>query len=147
MNSITQDMMFRQSPAAYSKRPHHHPNEHTPEEIALIRRFRKRNPELEITELWHRLKKPDFTRRVEILYRVMKRLGMLPEKRKKTKSASKPYERWNASKPTMVLNSQIVFLPARKTSRRFLGRTNDHPIYPINWRSSIAFYCFLFQDH
>ena len=44
-----------QSLATQSKRPHHHPNEHTPEEIALIRRFRKRNPQLEVTELWHRL--------------------------------------------------------------------------------------------
>lgn len=49
-----------QSLATQSKRPHHHPNEHTPEEIALIRRFCKRNPELEITELWHRLKKKGY---------------------------------------------------------------------------------------
>jgi transposase len=69
-----------QSLATQSKRPHHHPNEHTPEEIALIRRFRKRNPQLEVTELWHRLKKKGYTRRVESLYRVMRRLGMLPEK-------------------------------------------------------------------
>ena len=46
-----------QSLAAHSKRPNHHPNEHTPEEIALIKRYRRRNPQLEVTELWHRLKK------------------------------------------------------------------------------------------
>lgn len=46
MNSITQDMMFCQSLAAHSKRPHHHPNEHTPEEIELIKRYRRRNPQL-----------------------------------------------------------------------------------------------------
>jgi len=56
-----------QSLAAHSKRPNHHPNEHTPEEIALIKRYRRRNPQLEVTELWHRLKKQGYTRRVENL--------------------------------------------------------------------------------
>ena len=119
MNSITQDMRFRQflmkyaekygvsqairkynkarsyiyfrescwdgsveSLATQSRRPHYHPNEHTEEEIALIKRYYRRSSDLELTELWHRLKKVGYTRRVESLYRVMKRLGMLPEKRK-----------------------------------------------------------------
>ncbi len=94
MNSITQNMRFRQSLMKYSekygvskasrkynksrsyiyfwksrwdgsveslaersKRPHHHPNEHTKEEISMIRNFRRRNPDLELPELWHRLKR------------------------------------------------------------------------------------------
>ena len=35
------------------KRPHH-PNEHSPDELKLIRNMRKRNPKLGITEFWHK---------------------------------------------------------------------------------------------
>ena len=107
MNSITQEMRFRQSIMKYSekygvkrasrkynksrsyiyfwkarwdgtdeslaeqsKRPHHHPNE-----LKLIRDMRRRNPKLGLTELWHRLRKRGYTRRVESLYRVLKRLA------------------------------------------------------------------------
>ena len=33
-----------------SKRLHHHPNEHTPDELKLIRDMRRRNPQLGLTE-------------------------------------------------------------------------------------------------
>ena len=45
-----------ESLACQSRRPHSHPNQHTEEELALIRKLRKRNPRLGIIELWHRLK-------------------------------------------------------------------------------------------
>ena len=69
-----------ESLAVKSRRPHHHPNEHTKEEIDLIKRYHKRNPTLELPELWHRLRKQGYTRCLESLYRVMKKLGMLPIK-------------------------------------------------------------------
>jgi transposase len=94
MNSVTQDMKFRQSLMIYaqkygvsrasrkynksrsfiyfwmarydgtleslacrSRRPHSHPNQHTPAELKLIRDMRRRNPDLGMIELWSRLKK------------------------------------------------------------------------------------------
>ena len=97
MNSITQDIKYRQSLMKYSekygvskasrkynksrsyiyfwlnrwdgsveslatqsKRPHHHPNEHTKAEIKLIKDHRRRCPKLELPELWHRLKKKGY---------------------------------------------------------------------------------------
>ena len=69
-----------ESLAVKSRRPHHHTNEHTKEEIDLIKRNHKRNPTLELPELWHRLRKQGYTRCLESLYRVMKKLGMLPIK-------------------------------------------------------------------
>ena len=68
-----------ESLAEHSKRPHHHPNEHTPDELKLIKDMRRRNPQLGLTELWHRLHKRGYTRRVESLYRVLKRLALLPQ--------------------------------------------------------------------
>lgn len=145
MNSITQDMKFRQSLMKYaekhgvgrasrkynkarsyiyfwksrwdgsveslatqSRRPHHHPNEHTEEEIALIKRYHRRNPDLELTELWHRLKKVGYTRRVESLYRVMKRLGILPEKKKDPKPAPKPYEQMTRPGERVQVDVKVV---------------------------------------
>ena len=40
-----------ESLAEQSKRPHHHSNEHTPDELKLIRDRRRRNPKLGLTEL------------------------------------------------------------------------------------------------
>lgn len=43
-----------ESLAEQSKKPH---SRHTEEEIQMIRNYRRRNPELGLTELWHRLRK------------------------------------------------------------------------------------------
>ena len=61
--------------ACQSRRPHHHPNQHTEAELKLIRDMRRRNPTLGMVELWHRLRKRGYTRCPESLFRVMRRLG------------------------------------------------------------------------
>ena len=38
-----------------SRRPHHHPNEHTPEEIKLISDMRRRNPHIGLVIFWVKL--------------------------------------------------------------------------------------------
>lgn len=128
MNSITQDMRYRQSLMRYaqkygvsrasrkynksrsyiyfwlsrydgsleslqpqSRRPHNHPNAHTEAEIKLIRDLRRRNPKLGLVELWHRLRKRGYTRCVESLYRVMRRLALFPAVKAKKKYDPKPY--------------------------------------------------------
>ena len=45
-----------QSLADRSHRPHHHPNQHTPEEIKLILNMRRRNPNTGIVVLWVKLR-------------------------------------------------------------------------------------------
>lgn len=42
--------------ACRSRRPHSHPSQHTEEELKLIRDMRRRNPDLGMVELWHRLR-------------------------------------------------------------------------------------------
>ena len=48
--------------ACQSRRPHSHPNQHTKAELKLIRDMRRRNPELGMIELWHRLRQRGYTR-------------------------------------------------------------------------------------
>ena len=68
-----------ESLACRSRRPHSHPNQHTPEEMKLIQKMRRRNPKLGIVELWARLRSRGYTRCVESLWRVLRREGLLPE--------------------------------------------------------------------
>ena len=64
--------------ACQSRRPHSHPNQHTEAELKLIRDMRRRNPNLGMVELWHRLRKRGYIRRPESLFRVMRKLGLFP---------------------------------------------------------------------
>ena len=110
MNSVTQDMRFRQSLLKYSqkygvtkaaikyktnrqyiyrwlkrydgtleslreksRRPHHHPNQHTEDELKLIRDMRRRNPGTGLVVLWVKLRQRGYTRTVTGLYRVLRR--------------------------------------------------------------------------
>ena len=72
-----------ESLACRSRRPHSHPNQHSEVELKLIRDMRRRNPQLGLVELWHRLKQRGYTRRPESLFRVMRKLGMFPQEKKK----------------------------------------------------------------
>ena len=81
-----------ESLAPKSRRPHHHPNEHSDQEIALIRRMRKRHPNTGLVRFRVRLRKKGYTRSITGLYRCMKRLGRKAEKAKKPAYKPKPYE-------------------------------------------------------
>ena len=129
MDSVTQDMRFRQSLLKYSekygvtkaaikyktnrqyiyrwknrydgtieslrersRRPHHHPNEHTEAEIKLISDMRRRNPEAGLVVFWVKLMQRGYTRSVTGLYRVLRRRGEMAVKPKNPKYIPKPYE-------------------------------------------------------
>ena len=77
--------------ACQSRRPHSYPNQHTEAELKLIRDMHRRNPNLRMVELCHRLRKRGYTRRLESLFRVMKKLGLFPQKGKKPAYKPKPY--------------------------------------------------------
>lgn len=74
-----------ESLACKSRRPHYHPNQHTEEELALLRRMRRRNPDLGLCELRCRLRARGYTRSIVSQYRVLKRLGLQPEPVSKAK--------------------------------------------------------------
>ncbi len=60
--------------------------------MKLIRDMRRRNPNLGMVELWHRLRQRGYTRRPESLFRVMRKLGLFPPKEKKPACKPKPYQ-------------------------------------------------------
>ena len=94
--------------ACQSRRPHHHPNEHTPEELKLIRDMRRRNPGLGLPELWHRLRKRGYTRRPESLFRVLRRLGLSHAAPKPAPYKPKPYEQMTYPGQRVQIDVKVV---------------------------------------
>ncbi len=97
-----------QSLACPSRRPHSHPNQHTEAELKLIRDMRRRNPELGMVELWHRLRKRGYTRRPESLFRVMRKLGLFPQAEKKNAYKPKPYEQMTYPGQRVQVDVKVV---------------------------------------
>ena len=91
-----------------SKRPHSHPNQHTEEELKLIRDMRRRNPTLGLPELWYRLKQRGYTRRPESLFRVMRRLELIPAATPKKTYTPKPYEQMTYPGQRVQVDVKVV---------------------------------------
>ena len=97
-----------ESLACRSRRPHSHPNQHTEAEMKLIRDMRRRNPNLGMVELWHRLRQRGYTRRPESLFRVMKKLGLFPPKEKKPACKPKPYQQMTYPGQRIQVDVKVV---------------------------------------
>lgn len=91
-----------------SRRPHSHPNQHTPEELKLICDMRRRNPNIGLVELWHRLRKRGYTRCVESLFRTMRKLGMFPAAKTKKGYKPKPYEQMTHPGERVQIDVKVV---------------------------------------
>jgi len=126
-----------------STRPHSHPKAHTNDEIILIQNMRKRNPNLGMIELWHRLRKRGYKRCPESLYRVMKKMGLF-EKKPKIKYISKPYEQMSHPGERIQIDVKVVPKHCRVDSSiklyqytaideysrlRYLGAYNEQSTY------------------
>ena len=73
-----------------SRRPKHHPNEHTEEEIKLIKDYKRNNKETGLVVLWVKLRKAGYTRTVQGLYHAMRRLGIYEKTPSKKKAQQAP---------------------------------------------------------
>ena len=90
-----------------SRRPHHHPNEHTPEELKLIRDMRRRNPRLGMVELWCKLRARGYSRCLESLWRVLKREGLIAV-REKDPYTPKPYQQMTHPGERVQIDVKVV---------------------------------------
>lgn len=82
-----------QSLSDKSRRPYHHPNQHTPEELKLIADIRKRNANAGLVVFWVKLRKRGYSRSITGLYRVLRRQGQMAVKPPNPKYIPKPYEK------------------------------------------------------
>lgn len=93
-----------------SRRPHHHPNQHTPDEIALISRMRRRNPHAGLVVFWVKLTMRGYQRSITGLYRFLRKQGMAAVKAPNPKRVPKPYEPMDY--PGQRIQIDVKFVPA-----------------------------------
>ena len=99
-----------QSLADQSHRPHSHPNQHTEDEIKLIRDMRRRNPHAGLVVFWVKLRQRGYTRSVTSLYRILRKLGEPRKTLPNPKYIPKPYEKMYY--PGQRVQIDVKFVPA-----------------------------------
>ena len=90
-----------------SRRPHHHPNEHTQAELKLIHDMRRRNPRLGMVEFWCKLRARGYSRCIESLWRVLKREGLIAVKEKDSYKP-KPYQQMTHPGERIQIDVKVV---------------------------------------
>ena len=159
-----------QSLADKSHRPHHHPNEHTAEELKLITDMRKRNMNAGLVVFGVKLRQRGYTRSVTGLYRILRRQGQMAVKPPNPKYVAKPYEQMQF--PGQRVQIDVKFVPEvcvershRKDNEYFYAthtfysfedlkkqldvhsrKYNNFPMRPLNWKSP-ADYLFSFLSN
>lgn len=93
-----------------SRRPHHHPDQHTDQELKLIRDMQRRNPHAGLVVFWVKLRQRGYSRSITGLWRVLKRLQCLPVKPANPKYIPKPYEQM--THPGQRVQIDVKHVPA-----------------------------------
>lgn len=132
-----------------SRRPHSHPNQHTDEEIKLIRNYKRNNKETGLVVLWVKLREVGYTRTVQGLYHVLQRLGIYEKTPSKAKEQEKvkiiavtyPGEKVQIDVkyvPTVCLTKELQEKGEKFyqytaidefTRKRYIWFTNEHSTY------------------
>ena len=93
-----------------SRRPHHHPNQHTSEEIKLISDMRRRKPHTGLVVFWVKLMQRGDKRSITGLYRFMRKQGLSAMKPPNPKYIPKPYEKMYY--PGQRIQIDVKYVPA-----------------------------------
>ena len=132
-----------------SRRPLYHPNQHTEEEIKLIKDYKRNNKDTGLVVLWIKLQEAGYTRTVQGLYHVLQRLGIykkVPSKKKESEPVEWETGRYPGEKvqvdvkfvPTKCLSTELQKMEERYyqytgideyTRIRYTWFTNEHSTY------------------
>lgn len=99
-----------------SRRPHSHPNQHTEEEIKLIKNYKRNNKETGLVVLWIKLRQAGYTRTIQGLYHVMQRIGIY-EKTPSKKKESEPNEWISGKYPGEKIQVDVKYVPKKCMSK------------------------------
>lgn len=95
-----------------SRKPHFHPNQHTAEEIQLIKNYKRNNKDTGLVVLWIKLRNAGYTRTIQGLYHALQRMGIYqktPSKKKK----SEPKEWITGIYPGDKVQVDVKYVPSK----------------------------------
>ena len=99
-----------------SRKPHSHPNEHTEEEIKLIKNYKANNKETGLVVLWIKLRNAGYKRSVTSLYRMMIKLGIYK------KTPSKKKEKNSGYYPEMTYPGEKIQIDVKYVPKKCLSK-------------------------
>lgn len=105
-----------ESLADESRRPHHHPNEHTEEEKELIKRYKRNNKKTGLVVLWVKLRKAGYKRTIQGLYHVMRIMGIY-EKAPSKKKEKEIIEKEEITYPGQKVQIDVKYVPKKCMSK------------------------------
>ena len=94
----------------HSRRPHHHPNQHTLEEIKLIMDMRRRNPDVGLVVFWLKLMQRGYSRSIPGLFCFLRKQGIMAVHPANPKYISKSYEQMQS--PGQRIQIDVKFVPS-----------------------------------
>ena len=103
-----------------STRPHHHPNEHTEEELTLIRNLRRRNPNIGLTDLWLKLRDRGYTRTVKGLSGALNQLKIPTNPKSSPSPTCKPKQYEQMDYPGQRVQIDVKYVPKECLSPKLL---------------------------
>ena len=95
-----------------SRKPHFHPNQHTVEEIQLIRNYKRNNKDTGLVVLWIKLRNAGYTRTIQGLYHVLQRMGIY-QKTPSKKKESEPKEWITGTYPGDKVQVDVKYVPSK----------------------------------
>ena len=104
-----------------SRRPHSHPNQHTEEELKLIKNYKRNNKDTGLVVLWIKLRQAGYTRTIQGLYHVMQRLGIY-KKTPSKKKESEPKEWISGEYPGDKVQVDVKYVPKKCMSKELQER-------------------------
>ena len=129
-----------------SRKPKSHPNEHTKEEIELIKKYKANNKDTGLIVLWVKLKKVGYKRRPESLYRVMRKLGIYkkaPSKRKQY--TPKKYE--EMTRPGERVQVDVKYVPKNCLTKELQEKGEKYYQYTAIDEYTRLRFIYFFKEH
>ena len=95
-----------------SRKTHFHPNQHTAEEIQLIKNYKRNNKDTGLVVLWIKLRGVGYTRTIQGLYHVLQRMGIY-QKAPSKKKESEPKEWITGMYPGDKVQVDVKYVPRK----------------------------------
>ena len=126
-----------------SHRPRSHPNQHTEEEITLVKNMRRRNPHDGLVVLWVKLRQRGYSRTISGLYKLLNRIGGKPVKLPNPKYIPKPYEAMQY--PGQRVQIDVKYVP----SACLVGEAAEEKYYQYTFIDEYSRFRYLeaFKEH